>query len=651
MAKLSNKQLNNLLRSAFADTAPDNAEDIIRKARGRNTAMTVSVTQEDYKKEYLKRGALIAAGLVFLFGIVLTLILVRTNTPYATICIENDECVEIVLNRDDRPLSVSGKNNAAIRLARKIDVGGAVEEAVDSALDAMLENGNLGENSNTVLITVDAPESEKELLKASFNAARKSFADSDFSGAILTAVASDDKTVARIARHNRVSVGKAEMVSDIIRRNRSFNIENLCRLSVNDLNLLSTSRSVVYTNIGVFGESRGCITPQDALHHTALDLGYSDSDATATLEADLYGLVYSVTVHAKDGIYRYRLNAVSGEIIGVAKDEMTQTTRISEHSEPTVSPTEKKEAKKKTNATEAPTERNGLLPDLMHLLSPENRGSRTADDITPTETASPSDDAPAQTEPPVSDPAKTKPTAKPPQQENETSAPQRQTATQKPAETTHQQTAVQQPTQPKATTPAPVKPKPTQAAATQKATEAQKPKPTTAPKPKPTEPPKRDPAIFTAGTYLNYTGGTQNGTPSSSAKQIGISRVVNGYNVYYDNKTFPYTPAGKQGGVTALVCNAAQFKKLTGTSDSRFDDTYFKVHALYVYMNRDANYHWVKSIAAAYMDKGTLCLKNSEPVGYYIAPESDKADRIYTVVYELNKSDLKDFENMIEYTD
>ena len=68
-------------------------------------------------------------------------------------------------------------------------------------------------------------------------------------------------------------------------------------------------------------------------------------------------------------------------------------------------------------------------------------------------------------------------------------------------------------------------------------------------------------------------------------------------------------------------------------------------------MNRDVNYHWIKSVTGAYMNGGTLCIENSEPVGYYITTNASNPEQIYTVVYELNKSDLTDFTNMVEFTD
>ncbi len=578
MANLNQKQIEKMLRSAFSEAVPDKADRIVKAAAKDNRAPTYSIMQEDLKQKYLKRAGLIAAALVVVFSIVFILILTRSHTPYASITVESDERIEIAVNRDCRPLSINGFGSSAIRLARQVDKCDSISEAIDGVLDAMLKNGNLGDTGNTVLITVDAPENEEELLETAFTAARESFEKSGFNGAILTAVASEDADINRVADRHRISVGKAEMITDIRRADRSLGSESLSRLSVNDLNLLSENRRIRYLNIDVFGESRGCITPKSAMMNALGDLGVTDNNATAALGVDGHGLVYRVIVHSSDGVYIYRLDAISGEILAVSKGDTPQTAMMADKNTPSPSPDDMSAEKPTAKATE-----NSRTPQSNQTIT------HTSPSPSPTNSSPP---RPAATERTVPKPAATE--ASPP------------------------------------------------TAAPQPATKA----------PEPTEPPRREPAIFTASTYQANTAGVLNGSPlTSSAKQISLTRIVNGYDIYYDHSDFPYTPVGQQGGISAIVCNREQFYRLTGTYDSRFDADYFEDHVLYIHMNRDVDYHWIKSIRAAYMDGSALCLYNSEPIGYHIAADSGEPARIYTVIYELDKSDLTDLVNIIEYTD
>ena len=73
----------------------------------------------------------------------------------------------------------------------------------------------MNDDCNTVLITVSLDERSEEQLAISIDAAKQSFDDSAFDGAILGTVASGDHDVLSISRHNTVSVGKAEMVRDM----------------------------------------------------------------------------------------------------------------------------------------------------------------------------------------------------------------------------------------------------------------------------------------------------------------------------------------------------------------------------------------------------------------------------------------------------
>lgn len=613
MADLSNKQLNEMLQSAFADAAPDKAEEIVSAAKSKNSAITVSIVQENYKEKYTKRAALIAACLTVVIGLAVTLMLVRNNTVSATVCIESDRCIEIALNSDNRPVSLSGPDNMSIQLAQRIDKGATLTQAVDNILDEMRETGSLTYDSNTVLITANISENAEELLEETFDAVRNSFDDSDFNGAILTTVASEDKEIERIARRHRISAGKAEMVYDIIHQEKNLRTDLLCRLSVNDLNLLSFFRSVVYDDIRVYGESRGCIDPNVAIRYASREAGIDDANAVVTLGVDEYGLIYSVTVHGKDRVYIYRLDAQSGDIIAVSQGEDLKTAQMADQNTPSPAPTEKR-----SSPTEGATESAAQPQMIVTYQNNDPNVSPTTVGNTPDPDSRTSAESP-----------KTPRTASP-KQEKPTSPKQQAPPTAK----------RQAPTTPKKVTPT-VKPQ----------TATQAPRATSPPATLPPTQPKRDPAIFTSPSYYTSSGVQSKNPLTSSAKAITVRRIVNGYNIFYDADSFPYASKGVQGGISALVCNRAQFKKLTGSSDSRYDDSYFKTHALYIHMNRDANYHWVKSISAAYMNGSTLCLKNSEPVGYYIPAGSAEADRIYTVVYELNKSDLSDFVNMVEYTD
>ena len=427
---------------------------------------------------------------------------------------------------------------------------------MDFVLDAMREVGGLNDDSNTVLFTVDGEEDVAEdQLAEVITAAKDSFTEASFDGAILGTIASDDETILEISRRNSVTVGKAEIVHNILCAIPTFNAAGLCRLSVNELNLICRFRTIPYAEITSYGLPHGCITPEEA---TELALRHVD-DPTATAKATLLyddsGLFYSVTVKTQDGDLFYHLSAVTGEILsnGHRSESQKPSETVSSATLPATQPTE-------SSATTA-------------IASTEDRPFHTQP-LTPTTAPSPT-------------------------------------------------------TSPKPTS----EPKPTTS-----------PKPTTAPKPT-----EADPDIFTRAMYYRYSAGIYGEEIlPATARQITSRRVHNGYNTYYDASSFPYSAQGTQGGITALVFNTTQFRNLTGTDDDRYDDAYFKTHALYVYMNRDADYHWTKSLAAAYIDGSVLYIEDAEPVGRYVGDQSEK---IHTVIYELNKADLRAFTNMLEFTE
>ena len=549
---MKNKDVEKMLFSAFADAAPDRADDIINRASAvRTPGALMSIDQVNYRQRYMRYITAVAAALVLIAGVILAVVISRNNEVVGTVTVEGAECYEIELNRACSPLSINGLDSAAkqsVRLIRKdYDTLG---EAVDRVLDTMLYTGSLNDDCNTVLITVSLDDRPEEQLGIAVDAAKQSFDDSDFDGAILGTVASSEKAVLSISRRHTVSVGKAEMVRDILAVEDSVSASALCRLSINDLNLYSLYHRIPYDIIFVYGVSHGCITPDEAIELALSYLNEPSASAEAVLDCDDYGLLYTVTVKNKDRVAVCRLSALTGELI---------------------------------------------WEDIP------------AADEAPSETVSPATlaTAPA-TQPTEAD--KTQPPTSGREEPDETIRP----------------TVSQQPTSAV---------KPTQAPAQ---------KPTSAPKPT-----EAEPDIFTRAAYYRYTAGIfGREILPSGAKQISVRRISNGYNTYYNNGTFPYSSQGTQGGITALVFNKTQFRSLTGTDDSRFDDAYFRTHALYVYMNRDANYHWTKSIDSAYVDGSVLYIGDAEPIGKYVG---DQETKIHTVIYELNRDDLRSFTDMFEF--
>ena len=552
MRTVKNKDVEQLLFSAFADAAPDKADEIIQKASAKRApGALMSIDQVNYRQKYIHYFTVAAAALVLIAGIILSIVISRNNEVVGTVTVEGVECYEIAINRACRPLSISGRDSAAKQSVHLIPKDyDTLSEAVDHVLDTMLDTGSLNDDCNTVLITVSLDDRSEEQLGIAIDAAKGSFDDAVFDGAILGTVASSDHEVLSISRHNTVSVGKAEMVWDILAVQDLASTSALCRLSINDLNLYSLYYQIPYESISVYGVSHGCITPDQAAELALRYLNEPSATAEAVLGCDETGLLYIVTVWDRGEATVCRLSATTGELI--PEDIPAATESHTETVSPSAAPT--------SSATQ-PTDADKTEPSASNREEP--------------------DDSP-------------------------------------------QPTVAQQPT------------------SAAKPTQVPTQKPTSAPKPTEVEP-----DIFTRSAYYRYTAGIYGSEIlPSGARQISVRRVFNGYDTYYGADTFPYSAQGAQGGITALVFNTTQFRNLTGTDDSRFDDEYFKTHALYVNMNRDADYHWTKSIDSAYINGSVLYIEDAEPIGRYVG---DQETKIHTVIYELNKDDLRSFTNMLEF--
>ena len=326
MNKLNGKKINALLRETFEQHTPDCADQIIRAASGKNAAPTVSVVQEPSRISYIRRGAAIAVAAALIFSLIAAAIVIRNNEPYATVTVESDVCVAISLNRAYKPIEIRAESASAEPIVQNIAESHTLEDSVDSILDRMLENGNLSEESNTVLITANAPENADALLNAAYAAAKKSFEESRYRGAILTAVASHDEDILDLARRYHISVGKAVLVAEIHNKEQRYDAKLLSRLSVNDLNLLTTYRRIRYERIGIYGVSRSGMTPDDAIALAKENAGMDDATASVTVDLGDSGLIYCVSVRSGNHVYQCCMNAGSGDVIGVT-DESNRACR------------------------------------------------------------------------------------------------------------------------------------------------------------------------------------------------------------------------------------------------------------------------------------------------------------------------------------
>lgn len=212
--------------------------------------------------------------------------------------------------------------------------GSSLDVTVNALIGSMLQNGYLNELANSILISVEDDNAAQgallqEKLTQNVNEMLNSQA---FSGAVLIQTLNDDAQVKQLAADNNISVGKAQLIEQIIAQQPQKNFSELAKLSINDLNLILTStaqsqeqtqaQSQSVASLGTasakayIGEAKA---KEIALQHAQV----AEKDIFNyewELDGDNGIMVYEIEFNVSDYEYDYEINATSGAIIKNAKE-------------------------------------------------------------------------------------------------------------------------------------------------------------------------------------------------------------------------------------------------------------------------------------------------------------------------------------------
>ena len=331
---MTDQQIEERLKDAFVHATPDVLERInsqIKEQKG-----PVIVMSEVKKKKGFNKLAAVAFAAVLALAVGVGGYIYSTNYAVAaTVALEVNPSVEICVNKKERVLEVVPLNDDGRVIVGNMDFSGSsLDVTVNALIGSMLQNGYLNDLANSILISVEDDNAAQgallqEKLTQNVNEMLNSQA---FSGAVLIQTLSDDAQVKQLAADNNISVGKAQLIEQIIAQQPQKNFSELAKLSINDLNLILTStaqsqeqnpaQSQSVASLGTasakayIGEAKA---KEIALQHAQV----AEKDIFNyewELDGDNGIMVYEIEFNVSDYEYDYEINATSGAIIKNAKE-------------------------------------------------------------------------------------------------------------------------------------------------------------------------------------------------------------------------------------------------------------------------------------------------------------------------------------------
>ena len=205
--------------------------------------------------------------------------------------------------------------------------GSDLDVAVNALIGSMLRNGYITELSNSILVTVNNDDMEKgialqEKLAQEINALLQT---DTFSGAVLSQTVVENTELKNLSDTYGITIGKAQLIQQIVNQNPLYTFEKLVPLSINELNLLSSSSNTTLENVDSIGSAsdKNYIGVQKAQEAALSHAGISADDAVALhTEMDYEDgiMIYEVEFYYDVYEYDYEIDAKSGAVLKSEKD-------------------------------------------------------------------------------------------------------------------------------------------------------------------------------------------------------------------------------------------------------------------------------------------------------------------------------------------
>ena len=325
---MTDRELNEKLRQAYEHAAPDVLDAVLsdcNEQKGR----VVSMTTEKKKKTWLHPLIAAAACLCLLLGGGFGLKSYRVNHMVdATVSLDVNPSVELQVNQKERVLNVKALNEDGRIIVGDMDLSGSsLDVAVNALIGSMLQNGYLNELANSILISVDNDDPVRGAdLQARLSAEVDRLLQTDsFSASVLSQTVVRSSELQKTAEQYGITLGKAQLIQDILSRSTLHTFDELAPLSINELNLLLGKETAAATQVTVVG--------------TASEKGYIGEERAKTVALERAGvteselLLYKIGLDTHNGTMVYdvefttysyefdcEVNAKTGEIVKFEKE-------------------------------------------------------------------------------------------------------------------------------------------------------------------------------------------------------------------------------------------------------------------------------------------------------------------------------------------
>lgn len=317
---MTNHDVESKIKQAFENATPDLLDAILQKSQ-QQKGKVIYMEQKKNKTAPIRRITAIAAALVLCIGGF------AGYSAYANLAVDSvieldvNPSIQLEVNSKERVIAVSPLNEDAKIVVGDMDFKGSdVDVAVNALIGSMLRNGYINDMANSILLSVnnDDPAKGAELQSRLSEEINTLLQTDTFEGAVLSQNITADQELDALAQQHGITAGKAKLVQQITAQNAMHTFEELAPLSINELNLLSSSAGLENVNSVGSASDKAYIGEAEAKAAAVAHAGVKEAEITryeVEMDYERGTMVYEIEFHHNGREYDYDIDAVTGEVL------------------------------------------------------------------------------------------------------------------------------------------------------------------------------------------------------------------------------------------------------------------------------------------------------------------------------------------------
>ncbi len=255
----------------------------------------------------------------------------------ATVSLDVNPSIELKINADRRVTEANALNADAQQVLADMDLTGVqLQVAVNAVVGSMLRYGYLSDLANSVLVSVDSSDAAdySDIVKQISDEITLRLKENEITASVLTQKITSDKQAQNIADTYGISLGKAQLIAEIVKANSAYTADKLAKLTINELNILIANLPQDGTSGGTEQPalpqtsgtpSRESYIEQEKAEQTAFDkVGVAREQVQrlrTKMDYDNGIMVYEVEFVFEQTEYEIEVDAISGTIVSYSSDK------------------------------------------------------------------------------------------------------------------------------------------------------------------------------------------------------------------------------------------------------------------------------------------------------------------------------------------